>query len=243
MEMETVTEKTEEKEGRKEEKEGKEVSSKEEAETAEYSLLRQPTEDIYTETYFGNSTHQSQGQRKLRLLQAACVILSCVSLVLLLILIISSLKESSSCSHLEIDSSTCNTNCDNVMPQDCPHCQYCPDDWLQLDRSCFHFSTTRLNWDDSQRNCSALGASLVVISSSNVQNYLVDKGSLPYWIGLRKRNGRWTWVDNANLTTRFWSSSSPTGACAFLNAKTNDSKNWETATCTDNAYFICQLRI
>ncbi|KAM9797876.1 C-type lectin domain family 2 member B [Neosynchiropus ocellatus] len=213
MEMDTVTAKMEE----KEEKVGTKVSSKvEEAEAAEYSLLRQPTEDIYSETVFEKATLQRQGQRKIRLLQAGCVILSCVSLVLLLILIIGSLSKG---------------------------LRYCPDDWLQLDRSCFHFSTTRLNWDDSQRNCSALGASLAVISSSKVQSYLVDKGNFLYWIGLRNQVGRWTWVNNANLTQSFWSSGSLGGECAFLRANDKDSKSWGTAACTDRAYFICQLRM
>lgn len=48
-------------------------------------------------------------------------------------------------------------------------CQLCPIGWLTLDEQCFYLSTTRLNWDDSQRNCSASGGSLAVIETKKVQ--------------------------------------------------------------------------
>lgn len=56
------------------------------------------------------------------------------------------------------------------------NCQQCADGWLTFGRSCFYLSTFRLSWDESQRNCSARGGSLAVISSQRVQ---VDPTALP----------------------------------------------------------------
>lgn len=48
-------------------------------------------------------------------------------------------------------------------------CQQCPVGWLTFDQQCFYLSTTRLNWDDSQKNCSASGGSLAVIETKKIQ--------------------------------------------------------------------------
>lgn len=48
-------------------------------------------------------------------------------------------------------------------------CQQCPMGWLKFDQQCFYLSTTRLNWDNSRKNCSASGGSLAVIHTKKVQ--------------------------------------------------------------------------
>lgn len=54
-------------------------------------------------------------------------------------------------------------------------CRQCADGWLTFGRSCFFLSTYRLGWEQSQRNCTARGGSLAIITSREVQ---VDLSSL-----------------------------------------------------------------
>ena len=54
----------------------------------------------------------------------------------------------------------------------------CPDDWVGHRRVCFYLSTAEGSWDWSQQQCSALGASLVVLRR---EWEMVSEGLL--WVG------------------------------------------------------------
>uniref|UniRef100_A0A3Q3JET2 C-type lectin domain-containing protein n=1 Tax=Monopterus albus TaxID=43700 RepID=A0A3Q3JET2_MONAL len=70
----------------------------------------------------------------------------------------------------------------------------CSDGWLTFGQSCFYLSTYRLNWDKSQRNCTSRGGSLAVITSQEGEGF--------HWIGLRKRESTWAWVNGTVLQKR-----------------------------------------
>ncbi|XP_047454643.1 early activation antigen CD69 isoform X2 [Mugil cephalus] len=122
-------------------------------------------------------------------------------------------------------------------------CQQCSKGWLAFGRSCYYLSTIRMNWDQSQRNCTARGGSLAVVGNQKVQNFLTAKGSLKYWIGLRNRADAWTWVNNTMLRESFWQEPSRVGDCGILCSDINAEKNWISASCQAQAYYICEVQL
>ncbi|XP_073341467.1 C-type lectin domain family 4 member E isoform X2 [Pagrus major] len=187
-----------------------------------------------------------------RLYRAMCIFLTLLCLILLLVVIVLSLKlQTGSTVCPQAVGDTCNyERCQTFFPSVPPHhpapdrrCQQCADGWLTFGRSCFFLSTFRLNWDESQRNCSASGGSLAVISSQSLQNFLTKEGKLQYWIGLRQNSSTWTWVNNTALQQSFWTGARSRGDCGVLSSGSPPEKNWVTAPCHTYTYFICQLQM
>ncbi|KAM6994239.1 C-type lectin domain family 9 member A [Tautogolabrus adspersus] len=151
-----------------------------------------------------------------RLYRIACVFLTIICLVLLLVVIILSMKlqtGSTLCPDGEEttavtrqSATTCSySRCQALFPNvqlQYLGCRQCADGWLTFGRSCFYLSTFRLSWDQSQSNCTSRGGSLAVISNPEIQSFLTMKGKLNYWIGLRQRGPTWSWVNNTVLRER-----------------------------------------
>nr|XP_046255223.1 C-type lectin domain family 9 member A isoform X2 [Scatophagus argus] len=120
-------------------------------------------------------------------------------------------------------------------------CQQCAKGWLTFGHSCFFLSTSRLSWDESQRNCSSRGGSLAIINSPEVQRFLTQKGKMNYWIGLRRNRDTWSWVNNTVLQESYWMDVKSEGDCGILRSGSPSEKNWIRAACEAYTYFICQL--
>uniref|UniRef100_A0A671WB09 Si:dkey-26c10.5 n=1 Tax=Sparus aurata TaxID=8175 RepID=A0A671WB09_SPAAU len=202
-----------------------EAKTEEEAEPDHYSKLQSPSDDIYSEAYYGGAPGKEKADKpaegNTRLYRAVCLLLTILCLVLLLVVIVLSLK--------------------HVAPQ--RRCQQCADGWLTFGRSCFFLSTFRLSWNESQRNCSARGGSLAVISSQSLQVDLILPGNMQYWIGLRQNSNTWTWVNNTALQQSYWARIRPKGDCGVLDSDSPPERNWFTAPCHTYTYFICQLQM
>ncbi|XP_034409755.1 C-type lectin domain family 4 member A isoform X2 [Cyclopterus lumpus] len=189
--------------------------------------------------------------------RAACLFLTIICLVLLLLIIILSVK-------LQTGSTVCperaeSTAADSGGAPFAPKCSHekclallpsplpqrpgswrCADGSLPFGRSCFYLSTFKLSWDESQRNCTASGGALPVVTSQKVQNFLIAKGQMIYWIGLRRKAAAWTWVDNTVLQESYWAEE-PEEDCGILSTRNPPEKNWLTASCDSVTYFICQM--
>ncbi|CAH6778450.1 Clec4e [Phodopus roborovskii] len=106
----------------------------------------------------------------------------------------------------------------------------CPLNWQHFQSSCYFFSKTTLTWPSSLKNCSEMGAHLVVINTPEEQHlfrtkiidhvsyycccychYHVSSLGIPFqtkpkkkefYIGLTDQvvEGQWQWVDNTPLT-------------------------------------------
>ncbi|XP_075769619.1 early activation antigen CD69-like [Pelodiscus sinensis] len=92
----------------------------------------------------------------------------------------------------------------------------CPDGWVGYLGKCYYFSEPRANWTDSQKNCSAHGASLAGIDSQQEMDFLVrNKGSLDHWIGLWREGGQaWKWANGTEFNN--WFTVAGREQCAFL---------------------------
>uniref|UniRef100_UPI0037E734E9 early activation antigen CD69 isoform X2 n=1 Tax=Semicossyphus pulcher TaxID=241346 RepID=UPI0037E734E9 len=198
-----------------------------------------------------------QADGKTRMYRAACVFLTILSLILLLVVIILCVKPqngSTVCPEREEIAapsvkqvvSPCNyKRCQAFFPNiqlQYLGCRQCADGWLTFGRSCFYLSTFRLSWDESQRNCSARGGNLAVINNPGIQSFLSREGRMTYWIGLRQNGPKWTWVNNTALGESYWADASSDGDCALLSTGSNQpEESWIRASCRATSYFICQL--
>ncbi|XP_029769196.1 C-type lectin domain family 2 member D-like, partial [Terrapene carolina triunguis] len=94
---------------------------------------------------------------------------------------------------------------------------WCPDGWIGYRGKCYYFSEAEENWNNSQRHCSALGASLAVIDSEQDLVFMLRyKGISEHWIGLWREQARqpWKWVNGSDLNSLFLIGG---GNCAYLN--------------------------
>ncbi|RVE63192.1 hypothetical protein OJAV_G00165350 [Oryzias javanicus] len=91
-------------------------------------------------------------------------------------------------------------------------CQACPKDWIQFNESCYffkHFPSPWKTWDESRQLCQSYNSDLVVISSHEEQRFIKNRIEYyfdiwhGYWIGLRRINNNWIWVDNSQDTLRY----------------------------------------
>lgn len=234
------------------------------AETEPYSDLKIPTEDIYSEAYYGGTSLKTntgkQVERNTRLYRIACLLLTLICLVLLLVIIILSVKlqtGSPACPATQeivaakkqnpVSDSTCSyeqcqARFSNVQPQ-YRSCQQCANGWLTFEQSCFFLSTSKLSWDESQKNCSARGGSLAIINSLRVQQFLSKEGNLKYWIGLRQQSNTWTWVNKTALGESYWAGVHSGGDCGILSSESSPANNWIRAPCPSYTYYICQLQL
>ncbi|XP_036071633.1 asialoglycoprotein receptor 1 isoform X2 [Oryzias melastigma] len=97
----------------------------------------------------------------------------------------------------------------------CPDgvCQTCPKDWIQFQESCYffnHFISPWKTWDESRQLCRSNNSDLVVISSQEEQKFIKSRIKYyydewhGYWIGLRRINNNWIWVDDSQDTLGYW---------------------------------------
>ncbi|KAK1895027.1 C-type lectin domain family 1 member B [Dissostichus eleginoides] len=185
-----------------------------------------------------------------RLYRAACLFLTIICLVLLLVVIILSVKlqtGSTICPEREqlpqmkggvvllirhaatrsarLSSPRCNPNIPAVGSA------------LRLAA----FWPVVLSWEESRRNCSSREGSLAVITNKGLQYYLTKEGRWNYWIGLRQTATTWTWEDKTELTESYWADGRSAGNCGILSSDKPAEKNWRKVSCEDSTYFICQL--
>ncbi|XP_059195223.1 early activation antigen CD69 [Centropristis striata] len=201
-----------------------------------------------------NTFSGKQTEGNIRLYRAVCLFLTIICLILLLVVIVLSTKlctEREETAPAERKPSpfapTCSQEeCQALFPNIQPQhlgCRQCANGWLTFGTSCFYLSTFRLSWDESQRNCSSRGGALAVVSNKRVQSFLTTKGKMQYWIGLRQKGAKWSWVNNAVLQESFWADPTSEGNCGVLDTESPPEKNWDRASCELSSYFICQLHL
>ncbi|XP_039373477.1 C-type lectin domain family 2 member D-like [Mauremys reevesii] len=114
---------------------------------------------------------------------------------------------------------------------------WCPDGWVGYRGKCYYFSEAEGNWNNSQRHCSSLGASLAGIDTLQDLAFLLRyKGKSDHWIGLRREQelGQpWKWVNGTKFNRLFPITAD--GDCAYL----NDENRVSSLRCTSERHWIC----
>uniref|UniRef100_A0A3Q4GCN5 C-type lectin domain-containing protein n=1 Tax=Neolamprologus brichardi TaxID=32507 RepID=A0A3Q4GCN5_NEOBR len=94
--------------------------------------------------------------------------------------------------------------------------------WVYFRGSFYYISYIKKSWSDSREDCLQRGADLVIISSTEEQNFirLFRRNT---WIGLSdtEEEGTWKWVDGSLLNKNCW----------------ND------ANCRDENFWICEKKM
>ena len=125
----------------------------------------------------------------------------------------------------------------------------CPISWVNLQGSCYKFSSKALNWTAAKSACEALGSDLVVIHSQTEQKALTSQipKSQRTWIGMhrdRKDKSRWRWVDGSRPTYTHWYKGEPNGLheeCAEIYPEVHGWK-WNDYTCSRELPYVCETR-
>ncbi|XP_065271720.1 early activation antigen CD69-like [Emys orbicularis] len=110
----------------------------------------------------------------------------------------------------------------------------CPEGWVRYLGKHYYFSEARADWNYSQSNCSALGASLATIDTQQEMAFLMlYKGPSDFWIGLRREPDQpWKWASGTKFNK--WFPIAGGEQCAFLNH--NDVAS---SRCSRHTYWIC----
>ncbi|PNJ30509.1 C-type lectin domain family 4 member C isoform X1 [Pongo pygmaeus] len=127
----------------------------------------------------------------------------------------------------------------------------CPTPWTSFQSSCYFISTVMQSWTKSQKNCSVMGADLVVINTKEEQDFIIQnlKRNSSYFLGLSDPEGRrhWQWVDqtpyNENVT--FWHRGEPNNLderCAIINFRSLEEWGWNDVHCHVPQKSICKMK-
>ncbi|KAK2488398.1 hypothetical protein MC885_021361 [Smutsia gigantea] len=128
----------------------------------------------------------------------------------------------------------------------------CPLDWIYFQSSCYFFSTNTMSWASSLKNCSNMGAHLVVINTQEEQEFLsrAKPKKKEFYIGLTDQviEGQWRWVDDTPFTESlsFWDVGEPNNIvavedCATIRDSSNPRQNWNDVPCFFNMFRICEM--
>ncbi|XP_058252575.1 NKG2-A/NKG2-B type II integral membrane protein-like isoform X3 [Hemibagrus wyckioides] len=228
------------------------VGKEEENEDVEdvYSKLNDPSENVYM-TAMSSSTakHNKEIYRSVRLYKMISAVFIVLSLLLLAVVLALAMKlnvKSPESAESRFICEQCQTKCPppKIIPAGCQCCE-CEEDWEKFENSCYFFSETRLNWQESREECQKQGGDLVVINNNEVQEFLNEYGNVRYWIGLHySEEQRWMWINNTASTQSYWSHGPPNpgsqSSCALLNGGGSDLNNWSSDKCTVYSQYICQ---
>ncbi|XP_052405608.1 C-type lectin domain family 4 member A isoform X1 [Carassius gibelio] len=132
-----------------------------------------------------------------------------------------------------------------------------PEKWVQDKGRFYVFSNDTKEWNSSRQRCQDLGGDLVIINSSEEQEFLaqqiVDFNALVlHWIGLtdHQTEGVWLWVDNSLLNNNIswwiyppdnYDMRDPMGEdCAVINGYLKGEK-WGDISCLEMQRSICEM--
>ncbi|CAM4596068.1 macrophage mannose receptor 1-like [Lepidochelys kempii] len=103
--------------------------------------------------------------------------------------------------------------------------------------------SSRMNWEEAQKNCKAEYSELASILDPYSQSFLwlqVLKIGQPVWIGLNSNvtSGLYKWTDNWRIKYSKWASEEPKRslACVYLDVD----GTWKTGSCDENYFSVCK---
>nr|XP_021327532.1 C-type lectin domain family 4 member E-like [Danio rerio] len=131
------------------------------------------------------------------------------------------------------------------------HCSGLQEKLVQNKGRLYVFSTDVMDWSSSRRRCQDLGGDLVVIDSTEEQEFLSKKVNGVHdfhWIGLSdsQMEGVWLWVDNTTLNNDTswdsppddWKAENPLDGedCVILK-----DRKWGDVSCLRKEKRICEI--
>ncbi|KAM8772077.1 uncharacterized protein AB9X84_007237 isoform 1-T1 [Acanthopagrus schlegelii] len=121
--------------------------------------------------------------------------------------------------------------------------------WRYANGSVYYRSSERKSWQESRDDCQQRGADLVIINSTEEQQFLRSL-NVRTWIGLTDNSteGIWKWVNGMKAEAVFWANTQPDNRgpdgteenCAEIHTDFNSIHNWNDNTCSYPLNFICE---
>ncbi|XP_024116810.1 CD209 antigen-like protein A [Oryzias melastigma] len=135
----------------------------------------------------------------------------------------------------------------------CPDgvCQMCPKDWIQFNESCYFFYNSNSPWKtwyESRQFCQSKNSDLVVISSQEEQTFI--KSTIEfyfdtwhgYWIGLRRINNNWIWVDGSPDTLGYWNNPNDSNDFTLIRKDLAENQSWTRIQDSGIHRYICEIK-
>ncbi|XP_066117452.1 C-type lectin domain family 4 member A isoform X1 [Saccopteryx bilineata] len=127
----------------------------------------------------------------------------------------------------------------------------CPKNWKSFSLNCYFISTEDKNWSESKKNCSGMGAHLLVINTKEEQDFITQnlQKTTAYYVGLSDPEGKgdWQWDDHTsyNESATFWHQGEPSNLaehCVILNTRSQwGSWGLNDVSCTESHKRICKM--
>ncbi|XP_018416315.1 PREDICTED: C-type lectin domain family 17, member A-like [Nanorana parkeri] len=118
-------------------------------------------------------------------------------------------------------------------------CTSCPAGWTRVGPTCYYLSTSHKTWDESRKECVKSGSSLLILpKKEKLEPLLTITGNKRFWIGLRKLNGLWKWVDNTNPEFTSWNSGEPNNYDRREHCTEMIAGGWNDLDCSNTIDYI-----
>uniref|UniRef100_A0A8C5N5E3 C-type lectin domain-containing protein n=1 Tax=Leptobrachium leishanense TaxID=445787 RepID=A0A8C5N5E3_9ANUR len=126
----------------------------------------------------------------------------------------------------------------------------CGTGWLEFNKSCYFFTTSKSNWMKARTLCVRKGGDLAIITSEMEQRFVFAHSDTErHWIGLNdmEDEGKWGWIDGTdyNTSVKFWKKGEPNDYgknedCAMIHT----TGEWNDSPCTySDSYAICEKKL
>ena len=120
----------------------------------------------------------------------------------------------------------------------------CPQNWIQLQGSCYKVSSESLSWNAAKSACEAMRSTLALVKSPAEQQAVASIISQKIWIGLQrdsKDNSSWLWVDGSHAKYFNWAIGQPSNTgrkefCVHIFPK----GKWNDKKCTAVHHYLCE---
>uniref|UniRef100_A0A8C5WHJ3 C-type lectin domain-containing protein n=1 Tax=Leptobrachium leishanense TaxID=445787 RepID=A0A8C5WHJ3_9ANUR len=120
-------------------------------------------------------------------------------------------------------------------------CTSCPTDWRFIGSSCYFFSTSEKKWEEARDDCITHNSRLLIFNDKQeVDDLLPYYKSARYWIGLRKDNKEWKWLDGTALGYKNWASGEPNNEGDHENCAEIRATFWNDVSCDYAVLYICE---
>ncbi|KAG7469562.1 hypothetical protein MATL_G00130240 [Megalops atlanticus] len=128
----------------------------------------------------------------------------------------------------------------------------CPGGWRLFQSKCYNFASGDTSqwraWSNSRTACINAGADLVIIDTPEEQGFIntnvIQYNDIwhGYWIGLRKNQGTWRWLNGTVQPDGPWIFQS-SDDCVMTQTQNpvKPSEKWRSATCTMLNLWICEM--
>ncbi|XP_027030361.2 CD209 antigen-like protein 2 [Tachysurus fulvidraco] len=123
-------------------------------------------------------------------------------------------------------------------------------------QKCFSFSSRfyvmsneTKSWEESRKDCKAIGADLMIINSKEEQEFIVKQLDNPQtWIGLSDTVNEGECVDDTPLNTGYWAQREPNNdgeedCVVIYDYASHSTANWNDQKCSAKLPWICEKHV